>query len=708
MWAIWKREFRACFQSVIGWLFLAATLALYFLYFYVYNLSYGYPYISTSLSAISILFLITVPVLTMRIFAEERHAKTDQLIFTAPVSIGKIVLGKYLALAAVFTLAVLVISLTPLLLSKYGTVPYLESYVAVLGFWLFGLTCIAIGTFVSALTESQVIAAVLTFVFLFLGYMMDGITQTISASGNFITKILNCYNLTAGSDKMSKGELDLTAVVYYVSVSLLFLFLTTQAIQKRRWSVSVKKIGMGIFNMGFAAVAVAAVVVLNLAAGSLPTTVTNIDCTGAQLYAITDSTKQMLSSLDKQVELFILVNEASQDEQLGTTLTKYKELSSNIKLTYVDPAVSPNFYQKYTDEPVTTNSIIAVCGERTKVIPYSEIYESEMDYQTYSSRTTGYDAEGQLTSAIQYITSDDLQTVYEITGHGEEAISGNFKEAIEKMNLNLQSLTLLATEKMPEDCEMVVINGPTADFSKDDADKIIQYLEDGGKALITTQYTTDKMSNFKKILTAYGLELAQGGVIEGDAEHYSQNPMYLLPNIESDTITSEVSGEYLFVPFAQGLSYSEKEEDDKKEDSTSYTKLLTTSDQAFLKADYLNMQTFDKEEGDVDGPFVLGVSVADSATDAQLIVYSSTRMFSDEADSIVAGNNSTLFASSINHLVGETDESNLIVIPVKEYTMESLTVPQSAVILTGFLTVIAIPIVFIIIGVVIWMRRRKA
>lgn len=703
MLAIWKREFRACFQSVIGWLFLAATLALYFLYFYVYNLSYGYPYISTSLSAISILFLITVPVLTMRIFAEERHAKTDQLIFTAPIRIGKIVLGKYLALAAVFTIAVLVISLTPLLLGRYGKIPYLESYVAVLGFWLYGLTCIAIGTFVSALTESQVIAAVLTFVFLFLGYMMDGITQTISSAGNLITKILNCYNLTAGTDKLSKGELDLTAVVYYISVSLLFLFLTTQAIQKRRWSVSVKKLGMGIFNMGFAVAAIAAVVVLNLACSALPTTVTNIDCTGAQLYAITDSTKQMLSSLKKPVELFILANESSQDEQLGTTLTKYKELSSNIKLTYVDPAVSPNFYQKYTNDPVTANSIIAVCGERSKVINYSDIYETEVDYQTYSSKTTGYDAEGQLTSAIQYITSDDLQTVYEIIGHGEETISGNFQEAIEKMNLNLQSLTLLETEQIPKDCELVVINGPTADFSKDDTDKMIQYLADGGKALITTQYTTEEMSNFKKLLTTYGLELVQGGVIEPDTEHYSQNPMYLLPNVESDTITSDVSDEYIFVPFAQGLSFEEKEDG-----TISYTKLLTTSDQAFLKTDYLNMQTFDKEKGDVDGPFSLGVSVADSKSGAQLVVYSSTRMFSDEADSIVAGHNRALFASSVKNLVGEAEESNLIVVPVKEYSLESLVVPQSAIILTGFFTIIAVPIIFLVFGVVIWMKRRKA
>ena len=92
MWAVLKREFRACFQSVVGWLFLAATLAFYFLYFYVYNLSYGYPYIAYSLNAMTFLFLVTVPILTMRILAEERHSKTDQLILTAPVSVGKIVL----------------------------------------------------------------------------------------------------------------------------------------------------------------------------------------------------------------------------------------------------------------------------------------------------------------------------------------------------------------------------------------------------------------------------------------------------------------------------------------------------------------------------------------------------------------------------------------------------------------------------------------
>ena len=190
MFAILKREVKAYFQTVTGWLFIAAVLVLYGLYFYVYNLRAGYPYISYSLSAIAFIMLITVPVLTMRSFAEERHSRTDQLILTAPVSVGKVVLGKYLAMASVFTIDMVIIAITPLLLMSYGTIPLGESYAAVLGFWLYGCACIAVGMFISSLTESQVISAVLTFVALFAGYMMGSICNLISESGNLLTKIL--------------------------------------------------------------------------------------------------------------------------------------------------------------------------------------------------------------------------------------------------------------------------------------------------------------------------------------------------------------------------------------------------------------------------------------------------------------------------------------------------------------------------------------
>lgn len=703
MRAIWKREWNACFQSVIGWLFLAATLAFYFLYFYVYNLSYGYPYIAYSLNAIAFLFLVTIPVLTMRVLAEERHAKTDQLLLTAPVSIGKIVLGKYLALASVFSVAMLVIALSPVLLGRFGTVPYAESYVAVLGFWLYGLACIAIGVFVSSLTESQVIAAVLTFVFLFLGYMMGAITQIISSGGNLLTRILSCYDLTAGLDRLTNGQLDFTAVVYYISITALFLFLTVQSIQKRRWSVSIRKPGLGIFNAGFSAAAVAAVVILNLVAATLPTTVTNLDCTASKLYSVTDDTKKILASLKEKVDLYVIANEDSSDEQLKSTLQTYSELSSNVQVTYVDPAVSPNFYQNYTQDQISANSVIAVCNERSKVIDYSDIYETTIDYQTYSQQTTGYDGEGQLTSAIQYVTNQEMQTIYEITGHHEMTVSGRFKEAIEKMNLNLQQLNLLETDEIPEDCEAVVIHGPQSDFSKDDADKIIQYLADGGKVLITTQYTTESMTNFKRILETYHLQLNDGMVVETNDGNYYQNPLYLLPNISYDTVTSEIADEYVFLPYAQGLTQVPQDQD-----TVSYTKLLETSDQAFLKADVQNMMSLEQEEGDETGPFTLGISVVDTASQAQLYVYTSANMFTDEADQSVSGNNASLFAASIRGLVGEADTNSLIVIPVKPYTLESIAISQGTIVLTGFLSVIAVPILFLVSGIMIWLRRRKA
>ncbi|MDE7312450.1 MAG: Gldg family protein [Eubacterium sp.] len=704
MRAVFKREFKACFQCVIGWLFFAVTLAFYFLYFYLYNLSYGYPYIAYSLNAIAFLFLVTVPVLTMRVLAEERHARTDQLILTAPVSIGRIVLGKYLALAAIFTAAVLVISLSPLLLACFGEVPMAESYVAVLGFWLYGLTCIAIGTFVSSLTESQVIAAVLTFFFLFLGYMMDGITQLLSSEGNLLTQILSGYDLTAGFQRMSDGRLDLTAVVYYFSVTALFLFLTSQSIQKRRWSASVKRPGLGIFHAGFTAAAAACAVLLNLAAVMLPQTVTTIDCTSSKLYSVTEDTKQILSALTSPVEFYVLANEASGDKQLDATLQKYEELSSNVKVTYVDPAVSPNFYQKYTQEQVSANSIIAVCGERSKVIDYSAVYETSFDYQTYQSQTTGYDAEGQLTSALQYVTNETMQTVYEITGHGEIQVSGRFQEAVEKMNLQLQSLNLLETDAVPDDCEALLIMGPQSDFSKDDAQKVLDYLEGGGKALICTQYTSEPMEQFCSILKAYGLNLYEGMVLEADAGNYYQNPLYLLPDISYDTVTAEVSDEYVFAPYAQGLTFPEEQE----EDTVAYTQLLSTSEQAFLKTDVQNMMSFEKEKGDLEGPFTIGVSVIDTAAQAQLFVYTSASMFSEDADQTVSGNNSALFAASLASLVNDTQASSLVVIPVKPYTMETIAVSRGTVILAGFSSVIAVPLLCIAAGIWIWLRRRKA
>jgi ABC-2 type transport system permease protein len=386
MLAIFKREFKAYFQSVIGWLFVAALLALFGLYFYAYNLMQGYPYIYYSLSAITMIFLIAVPILTMRSFAEDRKNKTDQLMFVAPVSIGKIVAGKYLAMVAVFTIDILIYCVAPLILSVFGTVPYGESYIAILAFWLYGCATIAVGMFLSALTESQVIAAVLTFVVLFVSYMMQGITGLISSDGNLLTQILNCFDLYSPFEKFAGGCLDITAIVYYLTVILLFCFLTAQSIQKRRWDMSKKQLSTGVFSVSLIAVALAISVVVNLVVEAIPSNLTALDFSYAQLYSITDDTKTAVAALDEDITIYVLIAEGSKDAQIDAILNRYEDLSKHIKVEYINPSTQPYFYQDYTDSAPTKNSLIVTSDKRSKVIDYYDIYvyDYSFDYSTYS------------------------------------------------------------------------------------------------------------------------------------------------------------------------------------------------------------------------------------------------------------------------------------------------------------------------------------
>lgn len=704
MTAIFKREFRAYFHSFIGCLFISAILFITGIYVTVYNLLSGYPNVAYALSGIIFIFIISVPILTMRILAEEKRQKTDQLLLTAPVSVGRIVMGKFLALGAVFTIPVLIISLYPLVLSSFGSVPLLESYVAVFAFYLYGLTCIAIGIFVSSLTESQVIAAVITFAVLFLGYVMTGICNMISATGNWLTRLLSAFNLVSRFDNLVSGTFDIKSILYYLSIIAVALFLTVQSIQKRRYSVSVKKIKMGAYSFAAVVIAVAAAAVINLLAGEVPAKYTTFDVTANKLYSLTEDTKTLLDGLEDTINIYVLSSESAQDTTVEKTLEQYEVLSDSITVTYVDPMVNPKFHTKYTDAEITRNSLIVESDKRSKVLDYTTLYETNIDYTTYSQVVTGYDAEGQITSAIDYVTSDDMPKIYFIEGHGELALETDFNAAIEKANVDYESINLLQYDIVPEDAECVVIHAPTSDFSEDDTEKILNYLKNGGDALIVTTWTTEDMSNFQKILNYYEITAADGMVIEEDANGYYQSPFYILPTIEYDTVTDAVSDSYIFAPYAQGLLLPEETGDDLE-----LIPLLSTSAQSYAKADVNNAEDYSKQENDAAGPFTLGVRAVKTIDDdisSTAIIYSSESLFTDSADMMVSGANMTLFSSSLSLLVSEA--ASAIAVPVKSYDVSYLTISQSNIVMMGMTITIIIPLLILMGGFVIWFRRRKA
>ena len=288
MTAVYKREVSSYFNSMIGWVFVAVLTFFIGLYFFVNNLFAGYPYFSVSLNSVLSVFMLVIPVLSMRSMADERHTKTDQLLLTAPVSVTAVVLGKYFAMLTVFAVPVTIACLCPLIIALNGTAFLLADYGAILAFFLLGAAEIAVGLLISSLTESQIIAAVGTFGLLLLLYLWDGLvgflpsTAQGSLIGLFVVLILLCFLINALSDnwKVTAGVLvvgaaviaafylrdssafanllpdvlgkfsllsafdsfstdhvfDVPGVLLYVSISALLVFLTVQVIQKRRWS----------------------------------------------------------------------------------------------------------------------------------------------------------------------------------------------------------------------------------------------------------------------------------------------------------------------------------------------------------------------------------------------------------------------------------------------------------------------------------------
>ena len=388
-------------------------------------------------------------------------------------------------------------------------------------------------------------------------------------------------------------------------------------------------------------------------------------------------------------------------------LQKYEEASDHIKVETKDPVVNPKFTSEYTDEEVSSNSLIVVCGDRSKVVDYNNIYESSMDYTTYSYTTSGFDGEGQITSAISYVTSDNLPVLYTLDGHGEKSLDSTLQEDIEKANMEIKSLNLLTEESVPEDADCLMINSPSTDISEDERDAIIEYLENGGKAMIFSDYTEESMDNFDAVLENYGVERVDGIVIEGDAQHYAmQMPYYLLPDVGSAEAVSDFSsqGYFILAPYAQGIRQL-----DNVRDTLTIESLLTTSDDAYSKTD-LNTETLEKTDEDIDGPFDIGVSITEEVDDdktTQIVYYSTANLMDSQINQMVAGGNEQMITESLNWMCS-TDETSTISIPSKSLEVSYLTVTAYDAAYWKICVMGLIPGVFLVVGFVVWLKRRKA
>ncbi len=468
-----------------------------------------------------------------------------------------------------------------------------------------------------------------------------------------------------------------------------------------------KMLKHGSYSIAMTAVVIAIVVILNLVIQELPSKYREFDLSSQKLYTIGEQTEKILKNLKKDVNLYYIAQDGTESSDIEKLLEKYEEGSKHIKVEQKDPAVYPKFASQYTSENLSNNSIIVECGEKSKVVDYQDMYETTVNYQTYSQEVTGFDGEGQLTSAINYVVSEDMSVLYTLEGHEELSMSETMKESIQKSNIEIRDLNLLTEETVPEDTACLFIFSPQTDIAAEEAEKIISYLENGGKAIILSDYTDAEMPNFNSVLENYGVQTQKGIVLEGDKDHYiAQNQYYLLPNIESHEITSNLSSKskYVLTALSQSIKSLEDVRDTIKIDS-----ILTTSDSAYQKTDLEAMETTEKEEGDLEGPFSLGVSITEELDEnkkTQIVYFASSAIFNDQMNATVSGANYELLSASLSWLCG-TEEDNSISIPSKAYDMTTLMVPASDVSFWSIFVTAVVPVSILLIGFVIWLRRRK-
>lgn len=454
---------------------------------------------------------------------------------------------------------------------------------------------------------------------------------------------------------------------------------------------------MGVMSAGTVAIVVVVVVLLNILVGNLPTNITEIDLTGNRLYEVSDVSKDYLAGLKYNIDITIIAEEGNIDERITKLLDNYISYSDHLTLSTVDPVKDPTILDKYED--VTTNALVVRCEETDKytIVPFMGTEDSLIIYAYDSTAQTyvesAFDAEGQVTSAIDYCISDASETVYTISGHGESDFHAGLTDLLGKSNVAVDTVNLLTTGSIPDDCSMLICYSPTEDLANDELKMIDNYMQAGGKVMLFIDQTD--LTNFNTLLTEYGLQINDGYVAETTNGKYYDSYFNVFAEVDAENISvpAKDSGDYLvLMAYARGLSKIDPQRSTINVDS-----FLYSSTEGHLVT----------ENETIDGSYILAATSTETDDSGnvlgKLTVYSSPRIISsDVIDDFANLDNQDIVLESI---ICDFDGVSSINIPVKDLTFGYNTIANY-----GFLSILfvaLIPLILVVGGLIVWLKRRK-
>ena len=444
---------------------------------------------------------------------------------------------------------------------------------------------------------------------------------------------------------------------------------------------------------------------------------TPIDLTQEKLYTLTDESKERVKDIDKDVHLYFV---GYTDDNADLELAKqYKSANERIVAEAVDEESRPDLVEKYGIQDSGSSGIIVECGDRSKVLTASDLV-------TYDSTTheTISIAEEKLTSAIISVTTDDIPKVYFLEGYSDFTLDYNMYYLsiyLENEITEVDTLNILSTGKVPDDCDTLVITSPSQDFSNEAKTAIIDYINRGGNILWlnAAMSVSADLPNVNEVLALYGVNPFDVGVIrETDSSRMVANsPDLVIPNLESSKITEDIYSDGIIFRYPTRININE---DGLEDLNVVETDLVTTSEESYFRTDFNNSSSA-AAEGEETGSFVVGAELEKTITEANeetgasavtstLIIYGENYFISDypfAQDSQYAAIQVSTYNKDLvlNSLAYLADREEDITARKSTGTVTYTATEQQDTIVR--IIIFAVPVIIILVGLIVWQRRRR-
>lgn len=458
----------------------------------------------------------------------------------------------------------------------------------------------------------------------------------------------------------------------------------------------------GLNAVIFTAITVAAVILLNAILSVVSSKIPmKIDLTREKVYALSENTKEIMKKVDKEINVYALYPANTGSNEYITYaeeyLSRYSALNKNFKVTFIDPDKNPGFAKKYEEQgqQISTGSIILECGDKVKTVAFSQMYSTN-DY----TGSTSIDLEKKLTAAVANVSglSGDAK-IYFTEGHNEDDAAG-LVSALEDDGYAHETVNI-AVSGIPDDATAIVIAAPTIDLSAEERDALDKYLDNGGKAVVIAQTGVEGLDRLYEYLAEWGTVPRGDFVVETDTNRFVNlyNMPTPLPELEEHDITKNLISQKLvyIAPMAQSIELNEDNTRNAK-----ITSLLSTTDKSYGKTD-LGFTSYEKEDGDVEGPLTLAALAEDGNGGKVFVIGSLTAATTGS----IIGEQSYANGDFIMNTFGYLTESNSSMnIRAKEISASKLNINQTQYVLTYIIIQYILPLIIIVAGLTVWLKRR--